>query len=383
LLEEDTTLPEMLAEAGYTSALFGKWHLGENDGPASWDEDVWSDHLDQDYLHELSPNSHGFTRFMGSIEATIDLYRRRERLSSWTSDAGIVTASGSLIKDYATTETSADVIDWANNQERPWFAVASFNAPHEPMDAPDASCTYTYADSALPSDDLGIYQAMVECLDQQVGEILAGIEDLDDTLVIFLGDNGTYRDFAEHVFDDGRGKATVYESGIRVPLIFTDGKAWLAAQEGFASTTDWQRSPEYIADPGREIADPVSVSDIFATLGEIAETDASTGSDSISLMPLLEDTDGDTRYLLYTEMFDSELLGAAALRVGAYKLLFSVVNDNGVRCRQGYELYNVVTDQYEETDLSQSDAVTLFKMKSEIGNLIPKMGNAWISIPDC
>ncbi len=380
LLTEDTSLAELVVREGYKTALFGKWHLGENDGPGG---EEWSTNYDDEFTHELNPNTHGFGRFQGAIGGDVANYRRWESLNSWTDYQGTVTASGWLETEYATLNITDASLGWANDQARPWLLVASYNAPHDPLDLPDAACTYSYTDGDFPTEDIGKYQALAECLDIQIGELLAGLDDLDDTLIIFLGDNGTWRDYAEGPFDDGRGKATVFESGVRVPLIVTDGRAWQAAQPDFVSTTDWQRSPTWVNDPGREIADPVSVADIFATVADVADTDGSSGTDSVSLVPFMKDVPGIIRDQVYTEMFNSELTGAAALRSGAMKIKVDVIADGDSRCRDNYQLYNVVSDRYEESDLAEKAPAALETFRAKLEAVVAIQGNGWLDIPDC
>ncbi len=385
LSESETTLPEMLADAGYTSALFGKWHLGENDPPESWAEgEEWSDHQGTEFEHALSPNSHGFSTFRGSLVGTLDHYERWQVLSSTTSEDGVVTAVADLETDYATLVTTEDVLAWANDQTDPWFAVASYNAPHDPLDLPPTDCTYSYTAGGFVNDGAaGDLQALVECLDVQLGELLAGLDDLDDTLIVFVGDNGTYQDFAEAPFAVGGGKATVYEAGIRVPLIVADGASWQQAQSGFVPDLDWVQSPRIVADPGRDVDDLVSVADLFATLGDVAGADTSSGLDSVSLRPPLTKRPGDVRDVLYTEKFNPDFEGAAALRMGDHKLIVSVSGTDEDRCRDSYELYNLVDDRFETTDLATASPGVLARFQTALAAVVDQQGNGWLSVKDC
>jgi hypothetical protein len=151
-----------------------------------------------------------------------------------------------------------------------------------------------------------VYQALVEDMDIKIGALLDGIDDetLDDTLIIVFGDNGTPGQdngtadtIQESIFNvAGRGKATVYENGVRVPLIVADGKSW---RRGIAGPT--------ITAPGRTVDARVNTLDIFNTLF----TDAYNMSLNIDSMPFNQCfTTNDvwcgwTKRYGYTETFPS------------------------------------------------------------------------------
>lgn len=162
-------LPQYLKEAGYQTALLGKWHLGGNRRP-------------------YHPNSRGFDYFYGNLHGGIgywdhvhgggyDLQRNGESLRE---------------EGYVTDLVAAEAVRVikARDSARPLFLMASFNAPHLPNEAPEATIA-SYGDMTDPRRR--VHAAMVSEFDAAVGEIVAALEAedlIDETLIWFLSDNG-------------------------------------------------------------------------------------------------------------------------------------------------------------------------------------------------
>jgi len=197
------SLPQLLKNDGYATALIGKWHLG--------------------YAEANSPNAHGFDYFFGLKSGYHDYYTHSDGEGApdlWENDKQ-VEASG-----YTTdlvTERAARFIDEHKNE--PFFLDVSYTAPHWPYQIPgNPSVAPDNARHVMPHEPMtstrGDYVAMVEHLDTRIGELLAVIERAgiaDDTIVIFTNDNGGEWLSSNAPFF-GR-KWTVYEGGIRVPAI--------------------------------------------------------------------------------------------------------------------------------------------------------------------
>ncbi len=194
-----TSLPKQLKDAGYATALMGKWHLG--------------------YKAEFSPNAHGFDEFFGFPSADLDFYSHKDA----NGDPGLY-ENGKLVeeKGYLTdllTEHSLAFLK--KNARKPFFLEVAFNAPHWPFQRPgrpdDLRDEKTYGPATGTRED---YVAMVEHVDVCVGKLLAELDQLSlakDTLVVFTNDNG-----GERLSDNGplfHGKYTLWEGGIRVPCI--------------------------------------------------------------------------------------------------------------------------------------------------------------------
>jgi arylsulfatase A-like enzyme len=197
------SLPQLLKNHGYATALIGKWHLG--------------------YVEEKTPNAHGFDYFFGLKSGYHDYYTHDDgggQPDLWENDNPVET------RGYTTdlvTERAARFIDEHKNE--PFFLDVAYTAPHWPYQVPGSpSVAPNNARHVMPHDPepgtRGDYVAMVEHLDRQIGELLAAIDHAGiaaDTIVIFTNDNGgEWLSSSAPLF--GR-KWTVFEGGIRVPAI--------------------------------------------------------------------------------------------------------------------------------------------------------------------
>lgn len=197
------SLPQLLKNHGYATGLVGKWHLG--------------------YVAEKSPRAHGFDYFFGLKSGYHDYYTHHDgegQPDLWENDKQIE------IEGYTTdlvTERAARFID--EHQDEPFFLDVSYTAPHWPYQVPGKpSAAPDNARHVMPADletsTRAQYAAMIEHLDEQIGELLAVIERAgiaEETIVIFTNDNGGEWLSSSAPFF-GR-KWTVFEGGIRVPAI--------------------------------------------------------------------------------------------------------------------------------------------------------------------
>ena len=114
------------------------------------------------------------------------------------------------------------------------------------------------ATSSCADEDRAVYQGLVEQMDLEIESLLNGMDPavLDDTIVVFFGDNGTPSQVEEGSFDvtPARGKGTTYENGVRVPLIVADGGTWRTGAAGA------------ITSPNRTVDAGVHVLDLYQTL---------------------------------------------------------------------------------------------------------------------
>ena len=199
------SLPRLLKNAGYSTALVGKWHLG--------------------WKPEYSPTRHGFDYFFGFKSGFIDFYTHTSPDSPDHDDL-FENDSAVQVDGYMTdliVDRSARWIE--ENSRRPFFIDIAFNAPHWPYQVPDrpsvardsARHLNAFDDSTSTRAD---YVAMIERVDAGVGRILATLERLglrDNTIVIFTNDNGgEWLSRNTPLFNH---KLSVWEGGIRVPAI--------------------------------------------------------------------------------------------------------------------------------------------------------------------
>ncbi|MBL9187044.1 MAG: sulfatase-like hydrolase/transferase [Opitutaceae bacterium] len=187
-------LPELLADAGYAHrGMVGKWHLGHA-------------------ARSMLPPQRGFTHYYGHYNGAIDYFtHKRENEIDWHDGDRTVREEG-----YATDLLAREAVRFieAAPPRQPWLLYAAFNAPHDPLQAKESDL----AKYPKVPGRRRTYAAMVDNLDQAVGRLLAAVEarsDADNTLVLFMSDNGGLPAFASNApWRDG--KFSVYEGGIRV-----------------------------------------------------------------------------------------------------------------------------------------------------------------------
>ncbi|MBJ89561.1 MAG: arylsulfatase [Woeseia sp.] len=210
----ETTIAEMLSDAGYATAIFGKWHLGDTEGrfptdqgfdewigiPRSSDRAFWPD------SNSFTPNSHPdavFTRVMSSKRGEIPVEREvfgREKRKTM---------------DREITDQSIDFMKRKASEDKPFFVFLSYTQTHEPVDPhPDyygKTGNGSFADVLAQTDDY-------------VGEILETVDGLglkDNTIVIFTSDNG--REGVPRSFGFTgpwrSGMFSPYEGSLRVPFL--------------------------------------------------------------------------------------------------------------------------------------------------------------------
>lgn len=226
---EEHTLAEWLRASGYTTAIFGKWHLGHA-------------------RREFWPTRRGFEHFEGCLLGEADYFTRmRTGVSDWWSGETPVVETG-----YTTTLLGAHAAAYvrAHDPAKPLFLYLPFTAPHDPYQAPK-DLLDRYPNLPEPRRS---YCAMVTAMDAAVGEVLAALKEramLDKTLVIFAGDNGGIGSDVEG--GDAAGpefpadnspfkgrKGTLHEGGLRVPAFACwPGKVLAQASETPVHVVDW------------------------------------------------------------------------------------------------------------------------------------------------
>ncbi|MBI5397209.1 MAG: sulfatase-like hydrolase/transferase [Verrucomicrobia bacterium] len=204
----ETTIARLLKDAGYATAITGKWHLG--------------------YEDKFSPNRHGFDHALYCLGGGMDYFHHVEDPPDY---APVLRLNGTPEKrrGYATDVFADEAVRWlrehaARGNAKPFFLYLPFTAPHSPFQAPDEE-----QPAPLPADSPrwkqskappAVYAAMIERMDAVVGRLLAALEEqgrAKDTLVIFLSDNGGTASARPCGLRDMKG--TTFEGGIRVPCI--------------------------------------------------------------------------------------------------------------------------------------------------------------------
>lgn len=275
----------------YSTGLFGKWHIS----------------LPQDPNH---PHDHSVDEYMGILGAGWPAYDNWDR-----TEGGVTTTSN----DYATIEFTNAARDFINQQNQPWITWLAHIAPHSPYHLPPDSM-YTLNATNTPFRQ---YITMIESLDFEVNRLLKSIPQavLENTTIFFIGDNGTPNNFLrDYPIDHGKG--TLYQGGIRVPMIVC-GKG--VTRQGV-----------------RESA-LTHVNDIHATALELAGINLPGGiHNSFSFHHLLSDPNGPRSPFIYSEITSTEVDGCT-IRNDQYKLI-KYANGNK-------EFFDLLTDSLEFQNL--------------------------------
>lgn len=327
---EEITIAERMADAGYRTGIIGKWHLGA--------------------APEFHPLSRGFEEFFGFLSGGHNYFkvdftaaqRKNGQLLYSPIEGELLPLndgrSATGFEGYLTDVLTDKAIEFIESpDQRPYFLYVAYNAPHGPLQAP-AELIEKYRDKG--GGARSTYLAMIDSLDSNIGRILRALEDSgkrDNTLVFFLGDNGgtypTLQNPSETWADNTplrAGKGSFYEGGIRVPFI----GSWPAR---------WPQGERY--DPMVSSLDIATTA--LAAAGEALDNEGSLDGKNLTLFlnGLADGVPHD--YLFWRSPYNN----AFAIRTDRYKLLRNGAVGSEI------ELYNIVADPSEETDLfiSQTD----------------------------
>lgn len=196
------TMPEMLRGAGYTTGIFGKWHLGDQDQHRPDKRG-----FDEVFIHGAGGIGQSYGGGCGDAPG-----------NKYFDPAILHNNTFVKTKGFCTDIFFSQAMKWMESQKgkKPFFTYITTNAPHGPFIAPD-SYKKKFIDAGFNSRTVGFY-GMIENIDDNVGRLTAklaewGIE--KDTLLIFITDNGPS---ASNYNGDHKGKkGSVDEGGTRVP----------------------------------------------------------------------------------------------------------------------------------------------------------------------
>ncbi len=354
-------------EAGYSTAIFGKWHVSG-----------------LGFYPGMKPKQAGFDLFLGNLDGAIETYWSYDYQiqdettlpNQWrTETAPTRSLPGIAPTTYAPVVKVADTIDWIRaresaNPNKPWFAWLAFNLSHiasgatptivpnyDTLDEPTRNemlaCGGTFGTASVGSCSApALNRAMTNSLDTLLGKLLEAVDSIDPfTYVIVIGDNGTpmYGFPALNFIDNmyitrtGRAKGTTYESGVRVSMAIRGpgiaaGLTSAAVNHGvdlFATILDLAGVPVPASVPNSRGDDVVAL-------------------DSVSLAPILFSGAASVRDPNYSYVM-SETINPladnerqAAARDATYKLLCKE-NTQTTSCT----FYNLIDDPLEEYPLSK------------------------------
>jgi arylsulfatase A-like enzyme len=336
----EVTLAERLHDAGYATALVGKWHLGDGDhAPETQGFDV----------------NIGGTRW-GAPTTFFWPYRGSGRFGQeFRYVPGLpLGKAGDYLTDKL-TDAAIGFIDSA--RDRPFFLLLAHHAPHTPIEAP-ASLVEHFQSKLRPEmkHQNPAYAAMIKSLDENVGRVLDHLQSrglANNTIVVFTSDNGGYIGVdrkggftapCTNNFPLRSGKGSLYEGGIRVPLVVR----WPGTRT-----------------PG-ERTQPVVTCDLSFTLLAAAGLSPSVDqpSDGVDLAPLLRNEKSklarETLYWHYPHYYETTT-PVSAIRSGDWKLLEYF--EDGRR-----ELFNLRDDPQESRDLAASQPSKLAELMKELAS---------------
>ena len=306
------TLPRIMADGGYKTALFGKWHLG--------------------YKEQFHPMNFGFDRFVGYVAGNIDYHSHYDRMGAydWWHGREQVKEEG-----YSTHLITKHAVDYIHkNKDNPFCIYVAHEAVHSPLQGPkDPIQRGPNRVEAEPRSPEEVFKDMFQELDKGVGEVLAAVKDAglsEKTFVLFTSDNGPMPQSSPGALRGRKG--SIYEGGHRVPTV-----AW------------WPG----VIQPGTLTDETGIFIDILPTLTDLAGIDTgNTPLDGVSLKPVLTGESLTARKLYWR---NSGLSPHAkdlncqdshkAIRDGKWKLVASPYYEE-------LELFDLEKDLSETTDLS-------------------------------
>jgi arylsulfatase A-like enzyme len=240
-------------------------------------------------------------------------------------------------------------------EKKPFFATMAYYAVHTPFQ-PNKRYLKNYQDAAFP-EKAKVFATMIESMDTSLGEILQQLEDLgvaEETLVLFLGDNGSDAPMGEtHTIASSaplRGKkGTHYEGGMRVPFI----AAWAKPN----SDNLLQKKLPIVT--GAITTEMASIHDIFPTLLQLAGVEHDSTIDGQNLAPALkgEKWGADRDFLMHFPHSHRSSY-YTVYRLGDWKLIYHYTKPKEERC----ELFNLARDPSEANNLAESEPEELKRM---------------------
>ncbi len=355
----EVTIAEMLKTAGYTTGIFGKWHLGDN--------------------YPMRPGDQGFDESVihlaGGMSQPGDFTTWPRGDSSYFDPVLWHNGKQQKYDGYCSDIFTSNAVDFLEkNRSRPFFCYLAFNAPHTPLQVPksyydmyrdtDPSNGFENDNKPFPQmnekdkEDARRVYAMVTNIDDNIGRLMKKLQDLDiaeNTIVIFMTDNGPQ----QRRYNAGmRGlKSSVYRGGIRVPL--------------------WVRYPG-AKRTGIDIEATAANIDLFPTLADVCNAGMPDGVkiDGISLAPCLrgENLNKDDRSLFfYWTRHSPELYSNIALQKGRYKLVGNTDFNASV---DKFELFDIEQDPYEQNNILNDNPSRAEELKKELDLLFTDLAGS-------
>lgn len=319
----ENTIGDQLGTAGYQTAVVGKWHLGLGPG--------------------MHPNRRGFDYFCGMLGGGHTYFPAKREHKIERNGERIAEFSNPYLTDFFTDEA----IGWidrcaASSKPAPWFLYLSYNAPHTPLEATEEDL----ADYAAISDPKRrTYAAMVSAMDRGVGRVIDHLTrsgQRENTMVVFLSDNGGATDNASWNGPLSGAKGSLREGGIRVPMIWSWPAKLPAGVTSDAVVSSLDILPTALAASGANLL-PLQAPPTYSDSRNVRRMTERCGAyDGKDVVPLLAGESAPSQRRLYWH-----LQGQAAVLRGERKL---------VRLNhRGSQLFDTAGDPGERNDLASSE----------------------------
>ncbi len=325
----EVTLAEMFSAGGYRTGMFGKWHLGEN--------------------YPCRPQDQGFDEAFyhggGGVGQGPDYWG-----NDYFDDTYFRNGQPEKVEGYCTDVWFENAFEFIEkNRNRPFFAYLSTNAPHGPL-LVDQKYSQPYREKGVP-ESMAKFYGMITNIDENLGKLMALLVRLgigDDTILIFMTDNGT---------------ATGWMDGNRQPGGWRGYNAGMRARKG-SEYDGGHRVPFFIRWPGGKIGGGQDVDqltahvDVMPTLAELCDLEVPSGRnlDGTSLAPLLR---GDTKALRNRTLF------VHSQRIPyPEKWRKSAVMTERWRLINGRELYDIQADPGQKNDRATTYGEVVAELRS-------------------
>lgn len=351
MANEEVTIAEVFKDNGYTTGVFGKWHLGDSypsrPQDQGFEENVWHLSGGIGQVGDVFNYYDGNTSYFDPV-----LYKNGEVFNS---------------KGYCSDVYTEELISFVeSNNKSPFFAYLSFNAPHTPLQVPESYYNqykdlefdydflgkddkYVHKMSEKDEEDARKVYAMVTNIDDNIGKLINTLKKeniYENTIIVFMTDNGPQQ--YRYVGGYRGKKGQVREGGIHVPFYLKSVKD----------------SPNK-----KTVTTPAAHIDVLPTLAELSNVDVpnNLNLDGVSLAKSVTQGQSIKPRPLFFEWQRSypEKYANMSVIFDNYKL---IGNSYSSTQPDNFELYNLEMDPYEGDDISSTNPKLVQELKSKLDN---------------
>jgi arylsulfatase A-like enzyme len=307
-------LPALLKKANYKTAIVGKWNLG----------------LESPNL----PNQKGFDYFHGWLDDMMEDYWKHTRngINFLRKNDKVITPEGHATDLF--TQWAVDYLNSEKNSKNPFFLYLAYTAPHTPIQPTDEFLAKVKSRQPGITEKRAKLVAMIEQMDAGIGKVINTLKangTYNNTIIIFLSDNGGQLETAANNGNEREGKGTMYEGGLKIPAFIT-----------------W---PNHFR-PGAQSTERLLLMDIYPTLAEITGVPIDHKIDGVSFAAILRNSNAKLAprpvYFIRREGGGYGAKISNAIINGDMKLLQNTPT-------QPFELYDLGKDPLEQTNLISTE----------------------------